>query len=307
MIKLTTYLLSFILTSLLYAQDCNYNVNINSFAATLTTSPQVEAHTLTLSRPTNSSTANCQNFRVYAGKGGANNYDRKAFFGPHFVSYNIYSQVNLGNIVKDYPDAGPGEFLEGSVVQPNVNETIELYFSLPDIKSIFSTPAGVYTDVVPINIYRVRANGDIEFQTARFVTISIQIPRHAELSLVPQNAPHDPQSTVYTMDFGTLQSHSEMAADLMIVGNVGFSVLMSSQNGSSLTNNQDHVPYQIRVGQDSFFSLSPAGSTFQVAMRHTGTNLQGQRYPLRVRLGNVPSNLSTGTYQDVITITVQAW
>jgi spore coat protein U-like protein len=291
----------------LYAQHCNYGVNVNYFPATVSNVEQMIAHKITITRPNNTPEPNCGNFRVYAGKGLANSYDRKAYSGSNFISYNIYTSVSGGSILKDYGDAGPGEFLSGSASQVNTPQDIEFFIRLPDILSIFSTPAGVYTDVIPFNVYAVRNNGNIQFQTQRFMTVSINIPRYAELSLVSQNAPHDPDSTVYTMDFGQLQSNSVLAADLIVVGNVGFSVLMSSQNGSRLVNQQANVPYQIKVGQAPYLSLSPAGAHFQTAMRYSGTNVQGQRFPLRVRLGNVSSQLPTGLYQDTVTVTIQVW
>jgi hypothetical protein len=289
------------------AQDCNYSASVDSFAASLTDVAQSEAHALTISRPTNSSVANCQNIRAYFGMGQANSYDRKAYSGANFVSYNLYGSINLGNPLKDFGDATAGEFLTTQLPNPNVSSSFDFYVSLPSIKSIFATPAGVYTDVIPINIYAVRNNGNVEFQTTRFMTISIEVPRYAELSIVAANSAHDPQSTSYTMDFGVLQTNSELAADLIVVGNVGFSVLMSSQNGSRLENLDDFVTYQIQVANQGFLSLTPAGINHQVAMKNTGTDLTGMRYPLKVRLGTVAPGIKTGVYEDIITVTVQAW
>lgn len=291
----------------LQAQNCNYNANVDFFSGTVSNVEQMVTHKITVSRPGNTPGPNCGNFRVYAGKGQANSYDRKAYSGSHFVSYNIYTSVSGGSIIKDFGDAGLGEFLSASVPQPNSPEEVPFYIRLPDILSIFAKPAGVYTDVIPLNIYAVRNNGNIQFQTQRFMTVSINIPRYAELSLVSQNAPHDPNSTVYTMDFGQLQTNAELMADLIVVGNVGFSVLMSSQNGSQLMNQQASVPYQIKVGQAPYLSLSPAGAHFQTAMRYNGTQIQGERYPIRVRLGTVASQLPTGQYQDTVTVTIQVW
>jgi spore coat protein U-like protein len=305
--KFYTFLFLSYLSFNLYAQNCNYNVNVNFFSGAITNVEQMVAHEISVSRPGNTPGPNCGDYRIYAGKGQANSYDRKAYNGSNFVSYNIYTNVSGGAIVKDFPDAGAGEFLSGSVPQPNTPVPTEFFVRIPDILSIFATPAGVYTDVIPFNVYAVRNNGRVEFQTQRFMTLSINIPRYAELSLVSQNAPHDSNSTVYTMDFGTLQSNTELSADLIVVGNVGFSVMMSSLNGSRLMNQQASVPYQIKVGQAPYLSLSPAGAHFQTAMRYSGTQVQGVRYPLRVRLGQVSSQLPTGLYQDTITVTIQVW
>lgn len=288
------------------AQGCGYNANVGTFTAALNDNTQVLEHGLSLLRTSNS-TPNCSNFRVYFGKGNANSYERKAFSGSNGLSYNLYRTVGLGDMLKDFPDAGPGEFIAGNLPSSNTSFPQSFFVSLPNMTTVFALPPGVYTDVVPINFYAVRNNGAIEFQTARFLTISIEVPRYVELSLVPENAPHNPTSTSYLMDFGNMTSYQELAADLRIVGNVGFGVMMSSLNGGVLLNNPDSVAYQIKVGQGSYRSLSPAGSLHQVAQRNAGTNLEGERYNLRVKLGQLAQGLKGGEYQDVVTITIQAW
>jgi len=180
----------------------------------------------------------------------------------------------------------------------------------PDLDSIFTqSPSGVYTDVVPIQFYRVRSNGQVEYDTTRYLTISFNLPRYAELSIVPENSPHDASSTTYVMNFGTMVQNEELRADLYVKGNVGYGVMLSSMNGGKLmptSGGNSSVPYQIRVGNSGYLTPSPAGAQFTVAQRYFGTSSSGERYNLRVRLGNF-SQLDDGDYQEVITITVQAW
>lgn len=162
-------------------------------------------------------------------------------------------------------------------------------------------------DVVTLNYYAKRNNGQVDYQTSRTLTIQIRIPRFVELSLVAENAPHDPNSTTYLMNFGQLTSYEQLGADLRVVGNVGYGVMMSSSHGSQLVNGASSVDYQIKVGPGPFRNLSPAGSLHQVAQSTSGTDLSGQRYNLKVKLGEVSEGLESGQYEDVITITIQAW
>jgi hypothetical protein len=181
------------------------------------------------------------------------------------------------------------------------------YVGVDNLAKLFNFAPGVYTDVVPINIYSVKSNGTLEYQTTRSLTLSFTIPRYAELSLVPENAPHNPSSTSYIMDFGTLESQEVLGADMRVVGNVGFGVMLSSQNGGRLMNGTQQVPYMLSVDNAAYFIPTPAGAQYTVAMRGKGTNIAGQRYNIKVRIGTIPDTQLDGDYQDVLTITVQAW
>lgn len=308
--KLLVILLLSWLAPVALAQECNYSVSLNNFTGNVSDSAQTVAHAMTVARPTNSSTANCSNYHVYFGKGQANDYQRRAYNGTASLTYNLYRTVNQGNILKDFGDATNGEFITGSSDNPNTPTTLTFFVGFPDLNTIFTqSPAGVYTDVVPIHIYRVRQNGNIEYQTTRNLTISFNLPRYAELSIVPENSPHDANNTTYVMDFGTIEPAEELRADLWVKGNVGYGVMLSSINGGQLrlsAGGTSAVPYQIRVGSGSFFTPAPAGTQFTVAQRNAGTSTAGERYNLRVRLGNF-GQLEDGDYQEVITITVQAW
>lgn len=305
--KILVILTSLLWLSATWAQECNFNVSMNSFMGNVNDFPQVVGHSLALTR--GSSSANCENYRIYFGKGYANNYQRKAYSGIYSLNYNLYRTVNLGNILKDYGDASAGEFIAAQAPNTNTPYTSTFYVSIPDLDSIFTTsPSGVYTDVVPIHFYKVRANGTVEYETSRYLTISFNLPRYAELSIVPENAPHDATSTSYIMDFGTMEQNEELRADLRIKGNVGYEVSLSSMNGGKLTGGSGSttVPYQIRVGSGSYFSPTPAGAQYTVAQRYFGTSTGGERYNMRVKLGSF-GQLADGDYQEVITITVRAW
>lgn len=302
--KLLVLLFMIIATTHSWSQDCGINISMNSFMGNVNDNPQTISHSLSLSRSSNST--NCDEYNIYFGKGYANNYQRKAYSGLYSLNYNLYRTVNQGNILKDHGDASNGEFLYLSAPVTNNAYTSTFYVGIPDLDSIFSTsPSGVYTDVIPIHFYRKKNNGTEEYQTSRYLTISINLPRYAELSIVPENSPHDPNSTTYVMDFGQMQQNQEMRADLVVKGNVGYGVMLSSMNGGKLkASGNTVVPYQIRVGSGGYFTPGTWQST--VAQRYSGTSNSGERYNLKVKLGSF-SNLDDGDYQDVITITVQAW
>ena len=300
----------FLITGQAIAQSCDYSITMGSFTGNVNDTEQTVSHTAVLTRPTNSSSSNCNEYRVYFGKGNANSYQRKAYNGQYSLNYNLYRTVNRGNILKEYSDASNGEFIANTANNPNTASTSTFFVGFPDLETIFSqSPAGVYTDVVPVMFYRVRQNGNIEYETTRNLTISFNLPRYAELSIFPVNAPDDVNSITYFMDFGTMAQNQELRADLRVKGNVGYGVMLSSMNGGKLmptAGGNSIVPYQIKVGNGNYFTPSPAGSQFTVAQNNFGTASSGERYNLRVKLGTF-GQLEDGDYQEVITITVQAW
>lgn len=306
--KLIPIFIALMTSPALYAQFNCYDVDLNSsFSAAASRQEQILSHETSVRRSGFSPAPFCRDYEIYFGTGSANSYQRRAFSGNNSIPYNIYADASKGSVLKDFPDATAGEFLSGRASSRNRSYTEIFYISVPEITSIFSQPPGVYTDVIPINYYARSMFGTADFQTTRFLTIQIQIPRFVELSLVPENAPHDPNSTTYLMDFGAMNTNDEMGADLRVVGNVGFGVMMSSTNGSKLVNNNSSVDYQVKVGSGGYQSLAPAGSLYQMAQNSSGTSLNGKRFNLRVRLGQVDDSLESGTYEDVITITIQAW
>ena len=292
------------------AYDCGYTIQMNSFLGDVKDNAQTNPHSATLTRGSGSNDNQCKRYQVYFGKGYSNSYQRRAYSGLNSLTYNIYRTVNQGNILKDYGDAGAGEFIDAQSPTQQTPSTITFAISIPDLDDIFtSSPSGVYTDVVPLNFYSVNPGEVPKYQTTRYLTLSFRLPRYAELSIVPENSSHNPTSTTYVMDFGNIEQNEELRADLWVKGNVGYGVMMSSMNGSKLVSTagpSSTVPYTIRVGSGSYTTLSPAGNAFTMAQRFFGTNTQGERYNMRVKLGSF-GQLEGGDYQDIITVTIQAY
>lgn len=297
----------------LKAQSCDYSINIDSyFPVTVSPTAQTLPYSLDLMRGQNSSNQNCRNYRLYFAKGNANSYQRRAYSGSDSLPYNLYREINNANILKDFGDASANEFITGLAQNKLTPYTSTWYVGVPSLFDNFtSARAGVYTDSLPVNIYQVKNNGDVVFQTARWVTLSFTIPRYVEMSIVDQNQPHNSSSTVYVMDFGNMTNSQQLQADLRVVGNVGFGVSLTSQNGGKLKIAGDptstEIPYTIRVGNGGFFSPSNPNSPYFLFDTNNPTNLSGNQYSIRVKLGNIPNNSKDGDYAEVITLTVQAY
>ncbi len=298
--------LIFFFTFNAWSQACNYSVSLGNFTASVQPVAQVLPHSFILSRPTNSSESNCPTYYAYFAKGQANSYQRRAYSGGNSLRYNLYNSVNMGNVLKDFGDAGPSEFLIGFVPQPNSPRTSTFYVEVLDQASTFSIPPGVYTDTLPINIYALRENGSIDFQRTAWFTLSFTITRYAEVSIVPVNAPHDPNATTYVMNFGAMTPQQELQADLRVKANVPYGIWVSSLNGGQLRKvpNTTPVPYQIKIGNTNF--VTPSTSNQWVLNEGSPSNTSGRPYLLTVKLGNFTS-LDDGDYEEAVTITVQAY
>jgi hypothetical protein len=293
-------------TSHSLAQKCRYDVNIGNFTASVQSVAQVLPHTFSISRPTNSSQSNCPTYYAYFAKGQANSYQRRAYSRGNSLRYNLYRTVNMGNILKDFGDASSNEFLFGSLPQPNTPSTSTMYVEVLDQVSTFSIPPGVYNDTLPINIYALRNNGDIEYQRSAWFTLSFTISRYAEVSIIPVNSPHDSSATTYVMNFGSMVPYQELEADLRVRANVPYGIWVSSLNGGQLRKspNTTPVPYQIRVGHSNYFT--PPTWNRWVLNEGCPSNAAGRAHRVRVKLGNFAS-LDDGDYEEAITITVQAY
>lgn len=311
--KIIIFFILLIISKNSFSQDCAYNISTDFyFPVTISDSQQTLPYSLVLSRGQTSNGPSCENYRLYFGKGNANSYQRQAFSGSNTINYNLYKEINRSTILKDFSDAGSTEFITGYAPSKLTPYTSTWYVGVPNIYDNFSSsPAGVYTDVIPVNIYHIKNNGSVEFQTARHVTLSFTVPRFVEMSIVDQNQPHDSSSTTYTMDFGEISSNQQLQADLRVVGNVGYSVSLTSANGGVLKNtnpsSSSQISYSIQIGNGSFFSPTNANSPYFLFDTNTPTTIAGNRYPLRVRLATVLADPEDGDYAESITFTIQAY
>mgnify|MGYP002152372033 CR=1 FL=1 len=297
--------LSVIVGQKLHAQNCNFNITSSNFVGEVQNNEQVVSYEFQLRRGRNSN--NCRNFRAYFGKGNANSYSRKVFNGSKTVNYNLYQDSGVNNILKDFGDANTGEYLEGNLLNRNTDYTFRVYIKIPNLDSVFSNGPGYYNDLIPINFYGVKNNGSVIYQKSAYVNIQIIIPRFAELSVGPIGASHDPSSTQYTLDFGSIQNNESLQASLNVKGNVGFGIYMSSMNGGKLINNNSFINYLVKVGNSNQINLSNPGQSYYMTQRNNGTPQSAESFPVTVQLQTLSPNAESGKYVDVITITVNAW
>lgn len=284
--------------------DCETSMALGNFTASVQDIAQVLPHSITVSHGDNSN--NCRNYNLYFAKGQANSYQRQAYSGGNALPYNLYRTVSLGNILKDFGDAGANEFLTLAMPANDTNYSATWFVEVKSKDALFNVPPGTYTDTLPVNAYNVRSNGTITYQSSRFMTLAFVVPRYAEVSVVPVNQPHNPASTVFIMDFGTMVPQEELQADLRVKANVPYGMHVSSSNGGFLKKTPDTtpVPYQIQIGSSGW--LTPTTYPYWLGQESSGSTQSGRRYNIKVRLGNF-ATLDDGDYDETITITVSAY
>lgn len=284
---------------------CDLNVGIRNFIGEVAAQEQASPHTFSVS--TSSNSANCRRFQAYFGKGNANSYNRRVSMGSKTINYNIYKENAMNTVLKDFGDAGSGEFFYGELDQRNTDYSFNFYLKLIDLDSVFSNGPGYYHDLIPISFYSIKANGDLIYERTVYMNVTIVIPRFAELSLGAPGSSHNPSSTSHLLDLGYLESNEVGYANLTVKGNVGFGIYMASQNGGLLKKGNAGIPYQVKIGNLAYQSLGSPGVNYYMTQRDIATGQGGESYPIAVQIGNVPEDAESGDYDDVITVTVTAW
>lgn len=289
-----------------WGQNCKYKIKVNNFVGQVGNTEQVVTHPFTLSRKNTDS--DCENFRVYFSKGDANSYNRQAYRGGGAsIDYNLYSDSGMNNILKDFNDTTNGDYIAGSLAQNNSDYNFNFFGQIVDLDSIFSSGFGNFRDQIQLNIYSVSANGSLVYQNSKNLNIRIKVPKFIEISLGRVGSTHDPSQTQYIMNFGTIQNNESLSANLIVKGNVGFDINMSSVNGGRLVNGNSFITYLISLGSSGNISLTNPGQVYFMDSRCTGTTDTGESYPINVSLGALSTNAAAGNYEDTVTITVSAW
>lgn len=291
----------------LLAQDCRYNLNIFNAAIEVLDSSQVIQQPFSLERSwTGSGSFKCNNYRVFFGKGLANNYQRRAFtiFGSSY-SYNLHRGVNQSGVLKERNDAvTSNEYIEGSAPNRSQTYTNNFFISVPG-KASGTWSSGYFYDVVQVALYSVD-NGVLTYETTNNLTLLFYINQTVQVSIVDEGGTFDASATSKVLDFGYLTQNAEKGADLRVVSNGSYQIRISSQNNGQMKLGQsDQIAYSLRVNGSNVNLSSSASSPVQIGSGNA-TGSSGALYNLKVKITENTQNKSAGMYQDILTITAIA-
>ena len=291
----------------LYAQDCEYRLNMINTVIEVLDSSQVIQQSFNLNRDnTGSGSSKCSNYRVFFSKGLGNSYTRKAYtLSGTSLNYNLHKAVNQSGVLKDRNDAvTSNEYVEGSAPVRNQNYNNSFFISVPG-KANSNIGSGFYYDVVQASIYSLD-NGVLSLNTTDNLTLLFYVNQTLQVSIVDEGGTFDAGSTSKVLDFGFLTQNAEKGADLRVVSNGSYQIRISSQNNGQLKlSGNDLISYSLRVNGSTVNLASSAGSPVQIGTGSATSNA-GDLYNLKVKIIEATTNKSAGMYQDILTITAIA-
>lgn len=297
-------LLIFFLSLSAFAGDCDYHFSASNATIQVLDASQVIQQGLSLYRGVFSPRNQCNNHRIFFGKGLANSYQRKAvslFNGS--INYNLHSNINQSGILKEFGDAlTAAEFLEGQAPDRNTTYSNRFFVSIPGFAN-GTARSGTFVDTVQISIYGYSESARrYVFEETQGLTLLFVVPKIVHVSLVDEGGEFDLNSTSKVLDFGILAKGQEKAADLRVVSNSSYKLYVSSMNNGNLKQSGGStIKYSMRVngGAISLGSSTALGSGDE-------TTAAGDRYNLSFQILDSTSNLPAGLYQDNLTITATA-
>ncbi|MBV2167148.1 MAG: hypothetical protein KUL82_00465 [Bdellovibrio sp.] len=167
--------------------------------------------------------------------------------------------------------------------------------------------AGLYQDTFVVHLYKGSPWGVYSLVESRSVGITFQAPKKADISLVPSGGSFNLNDTTEVLNFGELTEGSIRSCDAVLKYNAGYILKASSANEGRLKHQTmpEYISYQIRFN-GSLFNLSGTASSPRQIFRELGRSpASGLSIPISVKVGSV-SGKRSGSYQDVITLTVES-
>lgn len=245
-----------------------------------------------------------QNYAVTAGPSkNTGTYTRQLKSGANRLNYQMYTTSGMNYVLKAPTVATANEVISGSLVgQAGQVLPLSFVFYIPPGQVV---PPGSYTDQLTISIYNAYNSVGSPYDT-RTISVTAVVAAGAAVSIVPTGSSFNSSNPQLTLNFGALSLGQNQSCDVLIKQNNNCTVYYSSANNGVLkqvpTPTADQIPYTCVVF-GSALDLTHSGSLPLPSGVSPGPD--GNRYPLTVTIGD-PSNASAGTYQDQITITVQA-
>lgn len=138
-------------------------------------------------------------------------------------------------------------------------------------------------------------------------TVTIMIPTKINISVVDEGAAFDVSATSKVLNFGYLSLNQEKSADVRVVSNTPYRILMSSQNNGNLKHSGSGslIGYELKIN-GAVVSLSSSASSPAPIGTGDQTSSAGDRFNARVRITTDTDRKTSGIYEDVITITAIA-
>ena len=242
-------------------------------------------------------------FITISGGGSGSVENRQLKDGTKTTEYFLYTDVQNQTLIKDIA-ANPtsDEVLSGYFSNNQSQITVSYTYVIPPAEF----PAtGYYSDSVVVTLYSGTLSNYTQVSQTT-IQYAVQVPYEVNLSVVPTGAAFDVNSTAITLDFGVLTSGLERSADIVVLANTPYKLLLTSSNGSRLTRadqwEDSEIPYICSVN-GSTVNL-PSYQAVEIG-QSTPTPAEGDRYELDFVIGDF-WDVTTGIFQDTLQISLQS-
>lgn len=249
-------------------------------------------------------TGDATDFFVTIGTGQSPVFDPRVLSNAgSTLDYQVYDDPVSRTIIKDLTTSPSDAEVLWGYAEENTGwlpKRVNVPFLL-EIPAGQLLVSGTYSDSLTISLYSGTISSPTLESTAT-MTVTGPVANSLSLALVDPGAsfPFSPR-TDRVMDFGELIPGLQSSLDLLVEANCAFTVALESENNGFLANTAPAdgslIPYVLE------FASTPVdfsgGGPVQVATS------PGFRYPVLVTIGDI-GLATSGTYEDVVTITVTA-
>jgi len=219
------------------------------------------------------------------------------------ASYLLVNDPGEKTMIKDLSALpNSNEVLTAHLDEGNSSALLEYYIIVEPGSYL---PYGYLTDSFDITVYEGDLNNYTQLMSSS-VTIAMEAPRIAALSVVEQGGAFNESKTDITMDFGWLTPRAERNADIIVQANLPYSLTLNSINRGFLEPQQrsikDNISYSCFVdGTEIDLSVS----NIEIGSAEISDE-NGDRYALKFIIGDF-WDIASGTYEDSIRVTLSAW
>ncbi|MCF7946048.1 MAG: spore coat protein U domain-containing protein [Spirochaetia bacterium] len=183
--------------------------------------------------------------------------------------------------------------------------TVEYILSIPGSQF---PPGGTYSDEITVQSYIVDGPDNYTLKDTKTFIFSTMVNSYIRIALVSSGSPFSFSTSDLNLDFGELLPGKMRSFDTIVESSVPYTVFLSSENSGAMVldsspNSGSEIPYTLRFNGD----LITVSSTEEIVLTSSDTPTEGEgmRYPTEITIGNF-GDVETGTYQDILTFTIEA-
>lgn len=254
----------------------------------------------------------CRYFMVLSAGNSGSATARRLVLGADTLSYNIYTTASKSSIFNSTGSYNNTGTLSGNfpfilnLLQSNDHS---LYWTIAPQQVVKSNAARFQDVTLSLSLYGELALGIFTLTDVKTITFQSKVESNIDLSLVDSGGALDIGDNTQSLNFGNLSSGQVLSYDTIIRSNSGYTIKMQSQNAQKLMHQfypsvNASIPYMLSFNGGAI-NLS-SGSPVQVASSTGVTSDIGMRFATQFTIGTMTGAEPTGTYQDMIMLTVSA-